>query len=96
MFFASTYKEMFDFDGAPVHDVFTVAYCVAPELFKMKDVNIAVETKGEFTAGTTLIDLHEDHGRKINAKFGVELDVEGFWKLMIDALKKVLKVNSTK
>ena len=88
VFFASTYKEMFDFDGAPVHDVLTVAYCVAPELFKMKDVNITVETKGEFTAGTTLVDLHRVTGRKINAKFGLELDVEGFWKLIIEALKK--------
>ena len=88
VFFASTYKEMFDFDGAPVHDVLTVAYCVAPELFKMKDVNITVETKGEFTAGTTLVDLHGITGRKVNAKFGLKLDVEGFWKLMIEALKK--------
>lgn len=88
VFFASTYKEMFDFDGAPVHDVLTVAYCVAPELFKTKDVNIVVETKGEFTAGTTLVDLHGVTGRKVNAKFGLELDVDGFWKLMIDALKK--------
>lgn len=87
-FFASTYKEMFDFDGAPVHDVLTVAYCVAPELFKVKDVNVAVETKGDLTTGTTLIDLHGVTGREINAKFGVELDVDGFWKLMIDALKK--------
>lgn len=88
VFFASTYKEMFDFDGAPVHDVLTVAYCVAPELFKTKDVNIVVETKGEYTAGTTLVDLHGVTGRKVNAKFGLELDVDGFWKLMIDALKK--------
>ncbi|UOQ92881.1 nucleoside hydrolase [Halobacillus shinanisalinarum] len=87
-FFRSTYKEMFDFDGAPVHDVLTVAYCVAPELFETKDVNIAVETKGEFTAGTTLIDLHGVTGRKVNAKFGIGLDVEGFWKLMMKALKK--------
>ncbi|MDM5226034.1 nucleoside hydrolase [Cytobacillus sp. NJ13] len=88
VFFASTYKEMFDFDGAPVHDVLTVAYLVAPELFKMKAVNIAVETKGEFTAGTTLVDLHGVTGRRINAKFGMELDVEGFWQLMIESLKK--------
>lgn len=88
VFFASTYKEMFDFDGAPVHDVLTVAYCLAPELFTMKEVNIVVETKGEFTAGTTLVDLHGVTGREVNAKFGQELDVEGFWELMIDALKK--------
>jgi len=87
VFFASTYKEMFDIDGAPVHDVLTVAYLVAPELFKTKDVNIVVETKGEYTAGTTLVDLHGVSGRAVNAKFGLELDVDGFWKLMIDALK---------
>ncbi|WP_285768462.1 nucleoside hydrolase [Peribacillus sp. SI8-4] len=86
-FFASTYKEMFNFSGAPVHDVLTVAYCVAPELFTTKEVNITVETKGEFTAGTTSIDLHGITGRKVNAKYGLELDTEGFWKMMIEALK---------
>ncbi len=88
VFFASAYKETFDFDAPPVHDVLTVAYCVAPELFEMKDVNITVETKGEFTAGTTIVDLLGTTGRKVNAKFGLKLDVEGFWKLMIEALKK--------
>ncbi|MGE7876681.1 nucleoside hydrolase [Peribacillus muralis] len=88
VFFASTYKEMFNFAGPPVHDVLTVAYCVAPELFKTKEVNITVETKGEYTAGTTSIDLHGITGRKANAKYGLELDVEGFWRLMIEALKK--------
>ncbi|WP_240339766.1 nucleoside hydrolase [Halobacillus ihumii] len=87
-FFASTYKEMFDFDGGPVHDVLTVAYCIAPELFKTKDVNITVETKGELTSGTTLVDVHGVTGRKINARFGLGLDVEGFWELMIESLKK--------
>lgn len=88
VFFASTYKETFDFDGAPVHDVLTVAYCVAPELFEMKDVNITIETEGEYTAGTTVVDLLGTTGRKANAKFGLKLDVEGFWKLMVEALEK--------
>jgi pyrimidine-specific ribonucleoside hydrolase len=88
VFFASAYKETFDFDAPPVHDVLTVAYCVAPELFTMKDVNITVETKGELTAGTTVVDLLGTTGRKVNAKFGLKLDVEGFWNLMIEALKK--------
>lgn len=88
VFFAGTYKETFDFDGAPVHDVLTVAYCVAPELFEMKDVNVTIETKGEYTAGTTLVDLHGNTGRKVNAKFGLKLDVKGFWELFIEALKK--------
>lgn len=87
VFFNSTYKDMFAFEGAPVHDVLTVAYCVAPELFDMKDVNITVETKGEFTAGTTSVDLHGVTGGEVNAKFGTGLDVDGFWELMIDALK---------
>lgn len=86
-FFASAYKEHFGFDGPPVHDVLTVAYCVAPELFKTVDVNIVIETKGEYTAGTTLVDLHGVTGRKVNATYGLTLDVEGFWELMINALQ---------
>ncbi|KKK38217.1 ribonucleoside hydrolase [Mesobacillus campisalis] len=87
-FFAQTNQEMFGMEGGPVHDVLTVAYCVAPELFKMKEVNIAVETKGEFTAGTTAVDLLGVTGREKNAKFGLKLDVEGFWKLMYEALEQ--------
>lgn len=86
-FFASAYKEHFGFDGPPVHDVLTVAYCVAPELFKTVDVNIVIETKGEYTAGTTLVDLHGVTGRKVNVTYGLTLDVEGFWELMINALQ---------
>lgn len=86
-FFASTYKEHFGFDSPPVHDVLTVAYCITPELFQTKDVNIAIETKGDYTTGTMLVDLLHTTGRNVNAQFGLELDVEGFWKLMIDALK---------
>lgn len=87
-FFASAYKAKFDFDSPPVHDVLTVAYCIAPELFKTKAVNITIETKGEYTAGKMVVDLNHTTGREINAKFGLELDVDGFWRLMIDALKK--------
>lgn len=87
VFFADTYKQTFGFDSPPVHDVLTVVYCVAPELFEMKDVHIDVETKGEQTIGTTSVDLLGVTGRPVNAKFGVKLDVNGFWKLMIDALE---------
>ncbi|MEW4272564.1 nucleoside hydrolase [Priestia megaterium] len=86
-FFKSAYKETFGFNGPPVHDVLTVAYCVAPELFTLKEVNIVVETRGEYTAGTTSVDLLGVTGRKPNAKFGLTLDVDAFWNLMIEALK---------
>lgn len=90
-FFTATYQEQFAFDHPPVHDVLTVAYCVAPELFQTKDVNITVETKGEYTAGTMLVDLHHNTGRRVNAKFGLQLDVEGFWELMMNALRTYSK-----
>ncbi|MHA2961444.1 nucleoside hydrolase [Priestia megaterium] len=86
-FFKSAYKETFGFDGPPVHDVLTVVYCIAPELFTLKEVNIVVETRGEYTAGTTSVDLLGVTGRKPNTKFGLTLDVDGFWDLMIKALK---------
>jgi pyrimidine-specific ribonucleoside hydrolase len=88
-FFAHTYKESFNFnDGPPLHDVLTIAYCIAPNLFTFKNVNISIETKGAYTLGTTCVDLLGVTHKPFNAKFGVELDVEGFWKLMIAAISK--------
>lgn len=87
VFFTKTYKDTFNFDSPPVHDVLTIAYLVAPELFTMKNVNIAIETRGEYTKGTTAVDLHGKTGRGSNALYGMKLDIEGFWKLMIKALR---------
>lgn len=55
-FFAHTYKEVFGFAGAPIHDACCVAYCIDPTAFGTKKLRVDIETKGEHTYGMTVVD----------------------------------------
>ncbi|MDO6657709.1 nucleoside hydrolase [Anaerobacillus sp. 1_MG-2023] len=86
-FFTKTYKEVFDFEGAPIHDACTVAYLIDESIFEFETVRVDIETKGEFTYGTTCVDRLHVTGRKPNVKFAHGINQEKFWGLLIKALK---------
>ena len=46
-------ENKFDF-GVGMHDPMTVMYTLAPHLFEIKDAEILVETRGEYTRGVTV------------------------------------------
>lgn len=54
------FSERFDLkkyesEGAPLHDPCTIAWLLDPTLFSGREVNVTVETRGEFTAGATAL-----------------------------------------
>jgi purine nucleosidase len=65
-----------EWDGQALHDVCAVAYLARPELFTSRTARVEVETKGEFTAGMTVVDFHSEAP---NAVVPVALDADGFW-----------------
>ncbi|MFD0870405.1 Pyrimidine-specific ribonucleoside hydrolase rihB [Chlamydia abortus] len=85
-FFMQTYKEVFGFDGAPIHDACCVAYCIDPSVFTCRKLHVDIETKGEFTYGMTVVDTLGTTGKEPNAHVALELDIDKFWNLMINAL----------
>ena len=88
-FFGDTYLREFGFPAPPVHDPVAVAAVIRPEILETREVFVAVETRGEWTTGTTVVDFHGRYRRPANAKVGVALDVEAFWDLVIDALQRI-------
>lgn len=86
-FFAGTYRDVFGFEGAPIHDACCVAYCIDPSAFECKLLRVDIETKGEFSYGMTVVDLLGVTGRKPNVKVALKLNQEKFWNLLIDSLK---------
>ncbi|GAA5828183.1 hypothetical protein JCM11251_002623 [Rhodosporidiobolus azoricus] len=59
-FFAQTYSTVFSFtDGPPVHDALCIAYLAKPEIFEGKRYRVDVELAGEFSQGTTVVDLYD-------------------------------------
>ena len=57
-FFGSSYRRIWQFDSPPVHDPCTIAALIHPELSSWARSFVAVETQGQWTRGTTVVDLH--------------------------------------
>lgn len=72
----------FGFEGATMHDPFAVAAFIDPSLLISKKYHVDVETKGEFTKGKTVVDIYNVTGKPANTDFGVDIDREGFIKLL--------------
>lgn len=87
VYFSNTYKEVFGFDGAPIHDACTVAYLIDESIFGFEKVRVDIETEGNYTYGTTCVDRLHVTGREPNVKFATELDYERFWMLLVGALR---------
>ncbi|NDL59101.1 nucleoside hydrolase [Phytoactinopolyspora mesophila] len=85
-FFGSTYRELWGMPAPPLHDPVAVARVIDPSLVRCVDAPVRIETRGEYTAGATVTDLHHLSGRPDNARVAVELDQPRFWDLMIDAV----------
>lgn len=85
-FFSKTYKDVFGFEGGPIHDACTVAYLIDPSIFRMDHVHVGIETKGELTYGMTAVDLLGVTGKQPNVHFASQLDSNKFWDLFTRAL----------
>ena len=48
---------------------------------------MAVETTGQWTAGMTVTDFAGKLGVAKDAQVATELDTDGFWAMMLDALR---------
>lgn len=86
-FFARTYRDVFGFEYPPLHDPLAVARVIDPSLVTCEPVHVAIETNGEHTRGATVVDLHGRTGSPANVQVAVGVDVEGFWDLMIGAIR---------
>jgi ribosylpyrimidine nucleosidase len=86
-FFAKTQKEVFGWEGPPLHDPTTVAWLIDPTLIKTKPMAVEVELRGEHTYGRTCCDYFGMTRKAPNAEVALELEVERFWDLIHDTLK---------
>ena len=88
-FFAATYESVFGFDAPPLHDPVAVAAVLEPGLLKTRLVRVDVECESELTRGETVCDFYGVTDRPPNAEVGVDLDREGFFRLLYGALDRL-------
>jgi inosine-uridine nucleoside N-ribohydrolase len=81
-FFKQYHERTYGWDGAPIHDAVAVAEVVAPGLVTTRLRNVEIETVSELCRGRTVVDLWRRTEREPNARVGVGIDAEGFFRLL--------------
>ena len=85
-FFAGTYERVYGFGSPPLHDPVAVATVLEPDLLTTRPMRVDVECGSELTRGETVCDFFGVTGKPPNADVGVQLDREGFFRLLYRAL----------
>ena len=78
-------------DGLPVSDVSVIAYLIDPTLFSGTEFHVRIETQSPLTMGMTVVDLWNVSGESPNALWLQSADVEGFFAMLIDRLRRGYK-----
>jgi len=87
-FFRQTYRRNAGFDSPPVHDPCAVARVIDPNVMQCVNAFVAIETRGEYSSGMTVTDFSSRLG-PTNAQVATKLDVDLFWDLMVDAIRRI-------
>ena len=88
-FFERFDKEKYGNLGAPLHDPCTVAWLIRPDLFEGRNINVEIETRGEFTTGMTVADYWGVTGKPANALFMRHVDRDGLFALFSERIARL-------
>jgi purine nucleosidase len=75
--------------GMALHDPCAVAYLLCPDLFRGRQVNVAVETTSPLTSGMTVVDWWSVTGRAANAIFMSEVEADPLYQLLIERVTQL-------
>jgi ribosylpyrimidine nucleosidase len=88
LFFNKSQKEVFGWDGGPLHDPVTIAYLIDPTVIETKSMYTEIDIRGVQSYGRTNCDFFGNSGKQPNSEIAVEIDVEKFWNIVEQAISR--------
>jgi inosine-uridine nucleoside N-ribohydrolase len=85
-FYGHFHKEVYNFDGSPIHDAVAVAHVIRGDLVRTEHLNTEIDVESELCRGRTVVDLWRRSGREPNSHVGVDIDADGFLELLVERL----------
>ena len=86
--FCRTQKEVFGWEGGPLHDPVTVASLLDEKLLTTKPMNVRVDLRSTDSYGRTNCDAFGYLGLPATADVAVDIDVERFWDIIEEGLAR--------
>lgn len=88
-FFSAFHRDVYGFDGAPIHDAVAVAHVCRPGLVETVERHVAIETESELCRGRTVVDLWRRTGNEPNASVAVAIDGDAFLELLVERISSL-------
>lgn len=87
-FFNKTQKEIFGWEGGPLHDPLTIAYLVDPSVLTLKPMHCDVDIRSTDSYGRTNCDFFDYHHLEKNVNVAVGVDVGRFWDIIEEGIRR--------
>lgn len=86
-FFNKTQKEVFGWDGGPLHDPVTIASLLDPTVLTTKECFTQIDIRSEQSYGRTNCDLFNILKQPPNSAVAVDINVARFWDIIETGIK---------
>lgn len=86
-FFNKTQKQVFGWDGGPLHDPVTIAYLIDPSVLTTRHVFTQIDIRSEQSYGRTNCDYFNYSKKTPNSYLSVDIDVAKFWDIIEGGLR---------
>lgn len=87
-FFNRTQKEVFGWEGGPLHDPLTIAYLIDPSVLTVMPMYAQVDIRGVDSYGRTNCDYFDYLRREKNLRVAVDVDVSKFWDIIEKGIRR--------
>ncbi|MCB9450416.1 MAG: nucleoside hydrolase [Anaerolineaceae bacterium] len=86
-YFNQTQKQVFGWDGAPLHDPITIAFLIDPTVLTTKAMFTQIDIRSDQSYGRTNCDFFQKSGQQPNSFVAVDIDVAKFWDIIEAGLR---------
>ena len=83
-----TQKQIFGWEGGPLHDPVTIAYLIDPEVLVTKPMNVQIDIRSTQSYGRTNCDYYGYQKLPPTADVAVDIDVARFWDIVETGLRR--------
>jgi inosine-uridine nucleoside N-ribohydrolase len=88
-FYDRFHREVYGFEGSPIHDAVAVAHVLRRDIVETKHLNVEIDVESELCRGRTVVDLWRRTEREPNAHVAVDVDAEAFLELLIERINSL-------
>ena len=88
-FYGGFHRATYGWDGSPIHDAVAMAHAFRPGMVETRHVGVKVDCGEELGRGRTNCDLRGRVGWEANAHVGVDIDADGFVRLLVERISSL-------